>query len=76
MSREVGIMTFAEWINTSGSEHSDIESFKQRMEIGDAGNPDNKWIAASYAYNAGIQEGLRLAAERMRTVIIDGRPRE
>ena len=66
-------MTFQEWLKTTGSEHSDIETFKRRMEYGDAGNPDNKWIAAGIAYEAGIQEGKRLALQQLALVIYDRR---
>lgn len=70
-------MTFQEWSTGSSTyEHSDIETFKRRMEYGDAGNTDNKWIAASIAYDAGIQEGLRRAAARIEYTIMRGREDE
>lgn len=66
-------MTFQQWLETTGTEHSDIETFKRRMEYGDAGNRDNKWIAAGIAYQAGIHEGERLALQRLAQTIYDRR---
>lgn len=61
-------MTFEEW-----AESNDYypNQFRERLEAGEKGNKLNPWLAANLAYKAGINEGKRLASERIAKLIND-----
>jgi hypothetical protein len=57
--------TFYEWCDTEPKE------FLERMEAGETGNRENPWIAARYAFEAGVRAGEEIAARRLTEVILN-----
>lgn len=63
-------MDFREWIQ---SNEVDAVQYRRRIEAGEAGYHGNPEIAAKYAYDAGIREGLGLAIARITAIIMNRR---
>lgn len=51
------------------SNDPDAHEFLRRMEKGEKGNPENPWIAARLAFEAGVKAGKDLAAERLAKLV-------
>jgi hypothetical protein len=62
-------MTFYEWAESNSYEAS---KYRERLEAGERGNPENPVISAWLAYEAGIIEGRRLAAEAIAKIALKG----
>jgi hypothetical protein len=62
-------MTFPDWAE---SDLYDAKKFRERIEAGEQGNPYNPMMAARMAYEAGIAEGRRLAAEAIAKIALKG----
>lgn len=56
-------MTFQEWCTTAST--PEAAQFRSRMKHGESGNPENPWIAAELAYEAGRLAGVNDACDRM-----------
>jgi len=57
---------FIEWFE---SNDPDAQEFCRRMKHGEAGNPENPWIAARMAFEAGIKAGKDAAADRLAELV-------
>lgn len=57
------MMSFEEWVTEAQDDNA--VQYRRRIQAGEQGNPYNPVLAAQHAYNAGIQEGLRLASVRL-----------
>lgn len=58
------IVEFVDWIKTPSADEC-----KSRLEAGEKGNEHNPWLAAGLAYEGGIKEGKRQAAEILEKLI-------
>jgi hypothetical protein len=62
-------MTFHEWEESASPE---AKRFRERIEAEEQGNPYNPMLAARMAYEAGIAEGRRLAADAIAKIALKG----
>jgi hypothetical protein len=60
-------MDFYEW---SESNNYYAKSYRKRIKAGEKGNKSNPIMAAKIAYKAGIDEGKRLAAEKLKNIVL------
>lgn len=60
-------MNFYEW--TDCKDDGTARQYRDRIEAGERDNPYNPVMAAMIAYEAGIREGLRRAAEKIEKFI-------
>lgn len=63
--------SFTAWdfIAWQDSNDRDAHEFLRRMKAGEAGNPENPWIAARLAFEAGVKAGKEIAIVKLAAVV-------
>jgi len=62
-----GNMDFFDW---EKSDTRQAQEFRKKIMLGEKGNKNNPKKAAIIAYDAGVQEGIKQAAEKLKELIL------